>query len=250
MSCVVRAHAGEYKILLTSFDPFGGNHKNNTQAIVAALASAGLGSDVSIATCNLPVVYDKAAESAEDCIAREKPDAVISFGEADCSLRIETAATNFDQDGLQDNAGQIRKGSEIIAGAPKRIGFTFPVDQMYCAVSPEIENALEVSVSPGGFVCNNTAYHLSTDLSARGVPFTFIHVPNSRCKASDSDPEKNAAILVPMLKAAIHTLRSDSSHLRVLPVDQAYSRSFLSDLSEAGAPSCEIGFAKRILSSY
>lgn len=254
LGAAAQAQAGELKLLLTSFDPFGGSAKNNTQAIVAELVKQGLGKSVSISTCNLPVVYDQAAKVAEDCIAREKPDVVVSFGEAGCSLRIETAATNLDDSpGFPDNAGQIRSGTEIVLTAPNRIGFSFPVDQMFCAVSPQIEDALEVSISPGAFVCNNTAFHLSTDLTGKGIPFTFIHVPNSRCEDAQANPEKNAAVLIPMLKAAVFSLRATSGKSRIMPIDRSTAQSYLSELaepSEAKASVCELRFAQRVFSAY
>jgi pyrrolidone-carboxylate peptidase len=193
-----------FTVLLTSFDPFGGSQANNTQPIVGVLTqmASTLGTDVVLKTCNLPVVYDQAADVAMDCVEKIKPDAVVSFGEAACSIRIETAATNLDRSpGFPDNAGQVRNGNKIVSGGVERSPFDFPVPDMYCALGGQASSVV-VSASPGAFVCNNTAYHLSLDLEAKGIPFTFIHVPNSKCNPSQVDPQANAGLIAPMLRAA------------------------------------------------
>lgn len=239
-----------FRILLTSFDPFGGSSANNTQAIVANLAqmAATLGTDVEVETCNLPVVYDAGAKAAMDCVAQVQPNAVVSFGEADCSIQVETAATNWDgtQD-YPDNAGQVRNGSVILADGPQRSALDFPVPAMYCTLGDQASSVV-VSTSPGAFVCNNTAYLLSQELEPKGIPFTFIHVPNTQCAPSQVDPAANSATIARMLQAAIVQLRAGARAL--MPKTSAEAASFLQDLQSKNAPACQIEFAQRVLSAY
>src|SRR4051812_45623816 len=148
--------------MLTGFEPFDGRAKNNSWEIASAVAAAKreLGNDVVVSTCLIPVVYDSAAHAAESCFAAEavKPDVVISLGEAGCQLRMETAAHNVDDTpGFPDNAGNIRTSSPIEPGGPAHVGFNLPVPEMYCALSSAKKKDTEVSATPGGFVCNNTA---------------------------------------------------------------------------------------------
>lgn len=252
-----------FKVMITTFDPFGGSARNNTQAVAARLAriSSALGSNVILEICNLPVVYDQAARRALDCFHRIQPDAVISLGEAACELRIETAASNWDNTPeLADNSGQLRSGSEIVAGGAARSGFDFPDQDEFCALSSsETANGLpvEVSISTGAFVCNNLAYHLSQKLDALEVPFTFIHVPNSKCEDSEKDPLKNAQAIALMLNPAITDLRSQGKLLRahdgklpILPTDLEQAQAYLSQLTAEHAPACQIRFAQAIVSDY
>lgn len=241
-----------YRIVLTSFDPFGLSSKNNSQPIAKRVAqlTALIGENVQIDVCNLPVVYDQASHVAEDCISKSKPDAVISLGEGHCDLRIETAASNWDSDSLPDNAGVVREGILISQNGPRRSAFNFPVQAMFCAVYSAYPAPVEVSADPGYFVCNNTAYHLSQDLSARGTPFTFIHVPHSRCSASDRDVEKNAQLIAKMLHGAISELKAPTrTAILKMPSNKAEAQTVLMELNSSSAPACERDFAERLVAA-
>ena len=245
--------------MLTSFDPFGGSAENNTQAIAEQLRATGLlGDGVSVQVCNLPVVYDQASRRAHECMAEGKPDLVVSFGEAGCELVIETAASNRDSASSPDNAGQFRHGTEIVPGGPSRTGFNFPVQAMYCALGQKTERAV-VSSSPGSFVCNNTAYHLSEDLRAQEIPFTFIHVPNSRCSAESKSPERNAATIARMLRAAIAEMSAPARAQMpwphpdtgmFLPATRDEAVLMKKALQTLQAPDCEKRFIDALIGTY
>jgi pyroglutamyl-peptidase len=239
-------------ILLTSFDPFGGSSVNNSQPIVKLLAeqASAMGVNVVVSTCNLPVVYDQGAAVAMQCVEQNKPDIVVSFGEAECSLRIETAATNLDNTpDLADNAGQVRVNTPILASGPARSGFMFPVQAMYCALT-SASAPVEVSVSPAAFICNNTAYHLSQELTAKGIPFSFIHVPNSRCSAEQADPATNAQSITQMLRGAISYLRHHPENQSTLPTNQGEAEALLQQWQKQNAPACQLDFVQKMISAY
>jgi pyroglutamyl-peptidase len=251
-----------YKVMLTSFDPFDGSTANNSQAVVAKLAAMArsIGPNITIETCNLPVVYDVGAQTALDCFNKLKPDAVVSLGEADCSILIETAATNLDDTaGVADNAGNIRTNSPIVAGGPERSGFNFPVEAMFCAL-PASGSNVDLSISPGGFVCNNVAYHMSQNMEAKNIPFTFIHVPNAECSSAQMDPTTNANTIAPMLAAAFSNLRNSvvsaslwphpPTNSTFLPTDLSSAQTLLNSLSTRSPLACEKDFANQLITSY
>jgi len=241
------------RILLTTFDPFGGSAANNSQAIGQLLQQhpEWMGSNVQVQVCNLPVVYDQGAAKAMDCINQYKPDVVVSFGEADCSLRIETAATNVDNTpGFPDNAGLVREGSAIVPGGPTRSAFNFPVESLYCGLDSS-SAPVQVSESPGAFVCNNVAYHLSQSMEARQVPFTFIHVPNSECSAKAKDPLHNAQTVAQMLKSAIVQIdKSDVQTLGLMPATADEAAKLLQTYKSEHATKCELNFATELKKAY
>ncbi len=207
------AGARAYRILITSFEPFAGRARNNSQAVAEEMQKIGaaLGTGVELAFCRLPVLYDQAARQALSCVDQLQPDAVVSLGEASCHIRLETGASNLDDTpDLSDNAGQTRIASEIVPGGPARIGFHFPLETMYCARKPGAE-MLELSHSAGAFVCNNLSYHLGLALQAREIPFTFIHVPNSFCAPAIRDPYGNAQTILALLRAALPELTEGRS---------------------------------------
>jgi pyroglutamyl-peptidase len=250
-----------YKVMLTSFDPFGGSASNNSQPIVAQLVkmAATIGPNITIETCNLPVVYDLGAQTAMACYNKLKPDAVISFGEAACSIRIETAATNLDNTpGAPDNAGNERTDSPILANGPERSGFNFPVEAMFCTLPANGAN-VDVSRSPGNFVCNNVAYHMSQSLEPN-VPFTFIHVPNSQCANKQKDPVANAKTIATMLAAAFSNLRNPGAAASLwphpptnsvlFPTTETEAQTLLSSLHTDNGPACEVDFMNKLIAAY
>jgi hypothetical protein len=120
---------------------------------------------------------------------------------------------------------------------------------MYCALGSDAASVI-VSSSAGSFVCNNTAYLLNQSLVARGLPFVFIHVPNTRCSAGQVNPETNATIIARMLQAAIARIRARAPEPELMPKTQPEALSFLQNLQSSKAPACQLEFAQRLLSSY
>lgn len=170
------------RILVSAFDPFAGRQENRSRVVLEELARALEGTTIEVMPCVLPVVYDRAAEALQDCLARSGPvDFVLGLGEGGCALTLETAAQNLDDTpGMADNAGQIRRDSPILRDAPSALGFYFPVERLYCGLPSEVRDRVELSRSPGAFVCNNTAYRMTHALG-EDLPFAFIHVPPAHC---------------------------------------------------------------------
>lgn len=247
------------RVLVTAFEPFGGRDVNNSARIAEALknAKAVYGPDVEIELCILPVVYDEGAAKAKACYERmmPKPDAVISLGEAGCDLRLETAAHNDDDTpGFPDNAGNIREGKPILADGPKSIGFDLPVQQMFCALDAGAQDAADVSKTPGGFVCNNTAYHLANFFQGTGVRYGFIHVPAASCSDEAADPAANGRRLAGMIRGMAEHDTGDVSTDVVphcsndtrLPTDSQAIANILDSMREGAAKECEKRFLEEL----
>lgn len=243
------ANAATQTVLVTYFDPFAGAAVNQTQPIAAELEARASewGDGVSVQVCHLPVVYDFASQVAQNCIAKVRPDVVLSLGEGFCQLQIESAATNWDNSGVADNIGQVRRGQAILHGAPVRLGLRFPVQELYCGLSGDEAGQVAVSTSPGAFVCNNLAYHLARELPS-DLPYTFIHVPNHDCSTSQKDPVGNARTIIRMMRSALAALPAWK------PVPMPSSKDgvllFLSQLKSSKAPSCELEYAQRLNNQY
>lgn len=241
-------------VLITSFEPFAGRRSNNSGAIAEALRLKHgiLGAGVELSFCTLPVVYDEAAEVAMRCVEHRRPDIVVSLGEADCGLRLETAATNLDDSpDLPDNAGQVRVAHRIVDSGPERVGFLFPVQALYLALK-DAPSRIEVSSSPGSYVCNNLAYHLALRLGARGIPFTFIHVPSGGCPAPIRDPLANAAAIGRMLRGAVTEIQSPAwlNARSAMPATRGQAVALLQSLRASGADDRELRFATELISRF
>ena len=68
------------KILITGFDPFGGESVNPALEAVKKLPDTILGQEV--IKIEIPTVFRKALEKIEENIEKHNPDVVISVGQA------------------------------------------------------------------------------------------------------------------------------------------------------------------------
>jgi pyroglutamyl-peptidase len=205
VACSTPSHesrgSSEPVILLTSFEPFGKRDTNLSHEVAQRI-----GKRVKVEICRLPVVYDRAAERAVECYEEmnPKPTLVLSLGEGSCAVRLETAATNWDNaPKMADNAGVLRSGSKIVAAGADRIGFTLPVQEMYCGIPAGERGRVVASISAGNYVCNNTAYRLARYFRDKPVQFGFVHVPHSDCEPAVRDPAKNAEIIAGLIERVL-----------------------------------------------
>jgi pyrrolidone-carboxylate peptidase len=188
-------------ILVTFFEPFGGSKVNMSASVAEQFKEEleRLDTHVGVTLCQLPVEYDKAPARALECYNNmsQKPGLVIGLGEGNCKMRLEVAANNLDDTPkFPDNGGLERVKHPIIPGKPKRQAFSFPVQELYCAIPSSQKHRFVVSGTPGNYVCNNLAFTMSAIL--KGPQFTFVHVPHSGCTAEEQDPVRNGTTLANM----------------------------------------------------
>ncbi|MBQ9195753.1 MAG: pyroglutamyl-peptidase I [Clostridia bacterium] len=166
------------KILLTAFEPFGGDQVNPAQEAVALVANEISGAQ--IVKIDVPVVFGKAIETVRAAMEKEQPDAVLCIGQAGgrFGLTPERVAINVDDGRIPDNEGNQPVDQPVFAdGAPAYFS-TLPVKAMVTA----IKNAglpASLSNSAGTYVCNHlmygVLYHINKSWPAmRGG---FMHVP-------------------------------------------------------------------------
>lgn len=165
------------KILLTGFDPFGGETVNPAWE-AARLAHAPDG--VTLLTLQVPTVFGLAGESVLDAVRRERPDAVLCLGQAAgrAALTPERIAINLRDASLPDNAGNQPEDVPVVSGGPAAFFSTLPVKAMVRAIRA-VGLPASVSHSAGTFVCNDLLYTLLFSLSEEGasVPAGFLHLP-------------------------------------------------------------------------
>ena len=166
------------KILLTGFEPFGGDVVNPSWEIARALDGAVVGGAQVIA-CQLPCVFGRAPEVLKQALAQDPFAVVIALGMAGSrtGLSFERVAINIDDAPIPDNAGQQPVGMAVLAGGPAAYFSTLPIKPMAEAVRAAGFPA-DVSQSAGTFVCNHVFYLLMHELALHH-PATrggFIHV--------------------------------------------------------------------------
>lgn len=191
-------------ILLTGFEPFGGDATN--PSIDAARRAAELlnGSGHAAIAVELPCVFSAAPAAVRRMLARHKPEVVLCVGlnAGSAAVRLERAALNIIDARMDDNAGQAPVDVPVLPGGPAAYFTKLPIKRSLAALQAERIPA-EVSQSAGTFVCNQVFYLLMHELvgASAGKRGGFVHVPPTG--AAGMDPEELARALVLVAQEAL-----------------------------------------------
>lgn len=162
-------------ILVTAFEPFGGEAINPTQRILDRLPDTLAG--CAVKKLLLPVEFIRSAAMALAACDALAPDAVILLGQAGgrAAITPETTARNRMHTAVPDNAGYRPTDAPVIPDAPEALPSTLPVERIVEAIRAcGVPAAL--SDDAGGYVCNSLFYSVLRHTGG-AVPAGFIHVP-------------------------------------------------------------------------
>ena len=159
-------------ILLSAFEPFGGEEINPAKEAVLRLGGDGIYKIV------LPVEYARAGRLLTDEIGRVRPDVVIMTGQAGGrdAVTPERRAVNSRNAKAPDNAGRLCAGEKILEGGEEELPATLDPEMLKEAILKQGIPA-RVSESAGTFVCNDVFYQALNCLKAAPVKADFIHLP-------------------------------------------------------------------------
>ncbi len=166
------------KVLVTGFDPFGGESVNPAYEAVKMLPDEIAGAE--IIKLEIPTVFSKSGPAVEAGIQKYQPDIVISVGQAGgrSCVAIEKVAVNLAEARIPDNAGEQPQGEPLQAdGAPAYFP-TIPVAAMLKNIR-EHKLPCHVSYTAGTYVCNCVMYNVlyMTATKYPDIRAGFIHVP-------------------------------------------------------------------------
>ena len=166
------------KILVTGFDPFGGEKVNPALEAVKSLPSEIHGAEIH--WVEIPTVFYKSAEVLETAIVRFQPDAVLCIGQAGgrTSLTPERVAINQDDARIPDNQGNQPIDTPIRLDGQAAYFSTLPIKAMVQAIKEEGLPAT-VSNTAGTFVCNHLMYQALylADKKFPNMRAGFMHIP-------------------------------------------------------------------------
>ena len=166
------------KILVTGFDPFGGEKVNPALEAVKSLPSEIHGAEVHWVA--IPTVFYQSAEVLEAEIVRYQPDAVLCIGQAGgrASLTPERVAINQDDARIPDNQGNQPIDTPIRLDGQAAYFSTLPIKAMVQAIKEEGLPAT-VSNTAGTFVCNHLMYQALylADKKFSHMRAGFMHIP-------------------------------------------------------------------------
>ena len=166
------------KILVTGFDPFGGEKVNPALEAVKLLPKEIHG--VEVHWTEIPTVFYKSAEVLEAEIVRYQPDVVLCIGQAGgrSSLTPERVAINQDDARIPDNQGNQPIDTPIREDGQAAYFSTLPIKAMVQAIK---EQGLPAAVSntAGTFVCNHLMYQALylVDKKFPHMRAGFMHIP-------------------------------------------------------------------------
>ncbi|WP_035052262.1 pyroglutamyl-peptidase I [Carnobacterium pleistocenium] len=166
------------KLLVTGFDPFGGEKINPALEAVRGLADSIKGAEIK--KLEIPTVFGKSAEVVRAAIEEFHPDVVLNVGQAGgrFAMTPERVAINVDDARIPDNEGN-QPIDEAIQEQGKAAYFTqLPVKAIATAIKAAgIPGA--VSNTAGTFVCNHIMYQVQylIDTQYPAIKGGFIHVP-------------------------------------------------------------------------
>lgn len=170
--------ADEPVLLLTGFEPFGGEAINPSWEVARALDGERVARVRIVAHC-LPCVFGEAAAVLRGHIEALRPAGVLALGQAGgrSDFSIERIAINVDDARIADNAAAQPIDTPIEAGGPAAYFATWPIKAMVAGLRSAGLPA-SVSNTAGTFVCNHVFYALMHALRDRpAVRGGFMHLP-------------------------------------------------------------------------
>lgn len=175
------------KILVTAFDPFGGDDTNASMKVLEALPDEI--NDIKIEKLTVPTVYSICAERAWQEAKAKDVSAILAMGQAGGrdAITPEKKALNKADAAIADNRGVILNGVKLEEGGKDEYFSTLPVEKMSeaarCAGYPSY-----VSMSAGLFVCNSMLYGLlkRAEDENSSVRCAFLHLPFAKEQGKDA----------------------------------------------------------------
>jgi len=166
-------------ILLTGFEPFGGETINPSWEAVRRL-DGWTAPGLRVVAGLMPCEFGAARSTLEALIARHQPQCLIAVGQAGkrAEISVERVAINVDDARIPDNAGRQPIDEPVVPGGPAAYFATLPIKAIVHGLRAAGIPAA-VSQTAGTFVCNHVFYAAMHAAARRGDAMRagFIHFP-------------------------------------------------------------------------
>lgn len=188
------------KLLITGFEPFGGETVNPSWEAVARLPAEISG--YTLTKLRLPVVFGEAADTVLRVAEKAELDVILCVGQAGGRQAItpELVGINLRHASIPDNKGNGPKDQPILPHGDAAYFSTLPVRQMADAISREGIPS-QVSYSAGTYVCNDLLYTLLAHFQGSRTRVGFIHIPYAT--EQGKEPSMDLEQMIRGLTAAI-----------------------------------------------
>lgn len=206
------------KILITGFDPFGGEKVNPALEAVKKISDNVAGAEV--IKVEIPTVFGKSIKKLEEAIEANKPDVVICVGQAGGRFDItpERVAINLSDARIKDNDGNSPVDEKIFEDGDTAYFTNLPVKAM---VKEMKDNGIpgSLSTTAGTYVCNHLMYGVLylIDKKYPTMKGGFIHVPFIPSQVLDkkNTPAMNLDDITRGLECCIKAVVENDTDLKV-----------------------------------
>jgi pyroglutamyl-peptidase len=194
-------------VLLTGFDPFGGDTINPSWEAVSRVHGE-TNADRRVITAQLPTTFAGAPKALRAALRRHAPDLVLCVGQAGgrAALSLERVAINVNDARIPDNAGAQPVDTRVVKRGPAAYFTSLPIKAMHADLRAAGIPA-EISQTAGTFVCNQAFYVLMHALAGSRVRGGFLHIPYvpEQVEGSPGMPSLDLDTVVAGLRVCIET---------------------------------------------
>ena len=190
-------------VLITGFEPFGGETVNPSWEVVKQLDGMIIRGQQVVAK-QLPCVFGEALTVLNAALETYQPQLTIAVGQAGgrVDITVERVAINVDDARIPDNKGQQPIDEPIVADGPRHASVRYRSKRSLARCASRIPAS--VSQTAGTFVCNHVMYGLLHQLQGKsGQKGGFIHIPYLPEQAAAHPGQ--ASMSVATVRAALET---------------------------------------------
>ncbi|HSS06426.1 MAG TPA: pyroglutamyl-peptidase I [Rhodanobacteraceae bacterium] len=209
----------DQSVLLTGFEPFGGERINPSAEIVRTLDGE-IVNGHRIVTAILPVAFASTLPMLEALLETHRPALVLATGQAGgrSELSIERVAANLIDARIADIDGAQPIDEPVVADAPAAYFSTLPVKAMLARLRA-LGIPVALSQSAGSYVCNQAFFALAHLVATRyrSTRAGFVHVPwlPEQAARQHGQPSMALETMIEGVRAALECAVATRRDLRV-----------------------------------
>ncbi|MGX7262945.1 pyroglutamyl-peptidase I [Enterococcus crotali] len=197
------------KVLITGFDPFGGDAINPAYEAVKMIPDEVAGAQV--VKLEIPTVFKESGELLKAVIKELEPDIVICVGQAGgrSAVSLEQVAINLAEARIPDNNGEQPIGEKLEETGETAYFTSLPIKAMMKNIQAHGLPAY-ISYTAGTFVCNAIMYRLLYMINNEftDVKGGFIHVPFESAQVIDRFVETPSMPLETIAQSLIYAIEA------------------------------------------
>ena len=166
------------KLLITGFEPFGGESINPSWEAVKLLPNEING--FSLTKLLIPVVFGESAKTVIEAAENISPKVILCIGQAGGRNAVtpELVGINLRHGTIPDNAGYQPQDEFIDPNGDRAYFSDLPVRKIAESISAAGIPSY-ISYSAGAYVCNDVLYSLLNHFKNSSTKVGFIHIPYS-----------------------------------------------------------------------